>query len=631
GDGFADTYFTADMTRLDTATQALRITDRTTNYINAISEAYFEIRTELINTEDQASLPLSKFVVVFLSDGLPDVDASAGARGNTFDGITEAIETLQELTDQFRVGSFEFHTAFISSGQDAFDKQAQDLLAGMAQAGGGTFRNFSNGEELNFLFVDFTVLRRVFTLKTLSALNLNVTLDPDQLNDLPERFSEFLATDDAGAGTDDVDMGVGADLMNEVDMGEPYDPLELFVDLSQDNYPTCGEPLVDSDADGLSDAVELHIGTNPLLADTDDDGLSDYIEWQLSDDGLDPLDPTDSGCYIASPCVANTADAKPAALVMDQRELVPDSSPFFCACVLDSDSDGICDCADPDARVVPPELEGVVTIDEDALVCADNFGHDCVDLDADGLCDCPDVDGDGLCDYEDRDGDLLRDCEEVFVGSAQNGNDTDADGLPDLTEVRFQTNPGAPDLSSDNDADQTRNGIEVLSNTSPVCNDSELRSRTAYRYELAQREFEQGEDSGAGMGGGDMLAMMPVAQEQDVGGMSIEAPAPTSAQTCYDFKINNITLVPTVEAPFDKESYPGNGWNRVLVYAGEVSFDDPQAFASYRVACVMARYNPDGNLKEPPSGRILLQESDFVEVENFEPERDCTYPNNRRR
>jgi len=632
GDNLADTYFTADTTRLATATEALRVTDRTTNFINAIGEAYFEIRTELINTEDQASLPLSKFVVVFLSDGLPDVDASGGARENTFDEIIDSIESIRELTEQFRVGSFEFHTAFIASGRDAFDKQAQDLLADMADAGGGTLRNFNNGEELNFLFVDFTVLRRVFTLKTLSAVNTNVTMDAEQLNDLPERFEELLTPDmgpDLGDMGADMSMGMMGDDMGDMgdmgDMPEPYDPLELFVDLSQDNYPTCGEPLVDSDGDGLSDAVEIQIGTNLLVPDTDDDGLSDYLEWQLSDDGLDPLDPTDSGCYIASPCVPNTAQPKPPELLMAQQLVEPGVSPFFCECVLDSDSDGICDCADPDARIVPPELEGVITIDEDSLICADNFSHDCVDLDADGFCDCPDVDNDGKCDYEDRDGDLLKDCEEVLFGSAQNGNDTDADGLPDPTEVRFQTNPGSPDLSNDNDADQTRNGIEVLSNTSPICNDSELRSRTAYRYELSQREFER---SGA-VDEESMTPMNPMMG--DMGGMSVEMEASSGAQTCYDFKISNITLVPTVEAPFDKESYPGNGWNRVFVYAGEVSFDDPNSFANYRIACVMARYNPEGNLKEPPSGRIVLQESDFVEVEDFDPERDCKYPNARER
>ncbi len=45
--------------------------------------------------------------------------------------------------------------------------------------------------------------------------------------------------------------------------------------------------LLDSDGDGLSDAEELELGTNPLLQDTDEDGLSDYEE--VNRTGTDPL------------------------------------------------------------------------------------------------------------------------------------------------------------------------------------------------------------------------------------------------------------------------------------------------------------------------------------------------------
>lgn len=45
--------------------------------------------------------------------------------------------------------------------------------------------------------------------------------------------------------------------------------------------------LLDSDGDGLSNAEELALGTNPLLQDTDEDGLSDYEE--VNRTGTDPL------------------------------------------------------------------------------------------------------------------------------------------------------------------------------------------------------------------------------------------------------------------------------------------------------------------------------------------------------
>ncbi len=46
---------------------------------------------------------------------------------------------------------------------------------------------------------------------------------------------------------------------------------------------------VDDDGDGLSDAEELTLGTNPLLPDTDGDGFADGIEVAQETDPLDPL------------------------------------------------------------------------------------------------------------------------------------------------------------------------------------------------------------------------------------------------------------------------------------------------------------------------------------------------------
>ena len=55
---------------------------------------------------------------------------------------------------------------------------------------------------------------------------------------------------------------------------------------------------VDSDGDGLSDAQELLLGTNPILADTDLGGTDDGDEVNL---GTDPLDPADDN-LVAQTC-----------------------------------------------------------------------------------------------------------------------------------------------------------------------------------------------------------------------------------------------------------------------------------------------------------------------------------------
>ena len=140
-DGLPDTYYTANSAQLQAATASLRVTDRTTNYLNALSEAYFEMRTELTSA-DLESLPLSKYAIVFVSDGLPDTDSSE-ERENSTENILEAVDQLVELADLFRIGEFSLHTAYLSAGEGpAVDQAAQELLQTMAERGGGNYRNF---------------------------------------------------------------------------------------------------------------------------------------------------------------------------------------------------------------------------------------------------------------------------------------------------------------------------------------------------------------------------------------------------------------------------------------------------------------------------------------------------------
>ncbi len=531
GDGVTDSYFTVDQTVLSAATAALGQTDRTTNYVAALGEAYYELRTELV-AADLESLPLSKYVVVFVSDGLPDVDPDDAVANGT-DEILASVDALYELASLFRVGDFSLHTVYLSSGQGpALDRPAQELLQQMADLGGGSYRSVAGGEEIDFIGgVDLSVIRRVFTLKSLTAVNLQTLLDGDQVATLQARSVDLEGALDQAA--------IAA----------------AFVDVDGDGHLSCGEPLTDSDGDGLSDLVEALIGSDPLVGDTDDDGLGDRLEWELRGTH-DPTDPGDAGCFVPSPCVMDDTGA--------------------CACVLDADVDGLCDCdEDPDAP------------------CADAFGHDCVDLDLDGWCDCPDRDGDGFCDYEDRDGDALADCEEVYYGSASNGVDSDADGLPDPVEARTGTSPVDADALGDFDFDLTNNGDEVRGATDPLCADAPFRSRQAYRYDVDDLGLD-----------GD--------------------------RTCYAFDVSNITLAPTLDNPDarpDARGVHGAATNRILVFAGEVAFDDPQAYAGFRVACVEARYwGPPEDFKDPPSGKIRLTEDDFVAAGSFDPTRDCRGP-----
>jgi len=177
-------------------------------------------------------------------------------------------------------------------------------------------------------------------------------------------------------------------------------------------------------------------------------------------------------------------------------------------------------------------------------------------------------------DRLDKDGDGLLDCEERFIGTSPELFDTDADGLPDPLEMRAGTNPVWADADVDMDFDGSLNGAELAWHTNPTENDAAGFSKLAYRYKLNRLSgvFE--------------------------------------SRLCYEFSVENITLVGT------EPRTPGapQGYNDIMVYAGQVPQDDPDDYGTFRVACARARYiprYPEPDIKYPPSGRIEFEQSDF--------------------
>ncbi len=251
----------------------------------------------------------------------------------------------------------------------------------------------------------------------------------------PRTRSDPRQRDTDGGGTEDGIEDVNRD--GAVEPGES-DPTE----------PSDDREESDLDADGLSDAVERRLGSNPLDSDSDDDGVPDGAEpdgaLDVDGDGLigilDPDSDDDrvfDGTELGLTRTASGTDPLSLHFVADAD---PTTTTF--PLLADSDGGGAVDGAEDtnhDGRVDPGELDPRRAEDDVAR---------------------PDRDGDGLPDAEesalgldpddaDSDDDGLRDGEERSPSADLDGDgrigaldpDSDGDGVLDGTEAGV-TDPG---------------------------------------------------------------------------------------------------------------------------------------------------------------------------------------------
>ena len=216
----------------------------------------------------------------------------------------------------------------------------------------------------------------------------------------------------------------------------------------------CDGASADADNDGLTNAQEAQLQTDPYRADSDGDGLTDLEEVGDVDD---PTDTDGDG-------VINANDADDDGDHVDTALELVDGSP------VDSDGDGFADhLDDDDDNDTVPTAEESLHGDSDADGVPDHLDDDdnndgtptaLEDADGDGDPTSDDVDGDDIPDYrdlDDSDGPLgdgdqdgLTTAEEEAAGTDPNNPDTDGDGIPDGAEV---DNPDADPNNDDDDND----------------------------------------------------------------------------------------------------------------------------------------------------------------------------------
>ncbi|MDQ7075705.1 MAG: hypothetical protein Q9O24_11270 [Gammaproteobacteria bacterium] len=226
--------------------------------------------------------------------------------------------------------------------------------------------------------------------------------------------------------------------------------------------------LTDTDGDGLSNAQEAALGTNPNVADSDADGIDDGAEVGANYPTVAALDGDGDGVIDA----------------LDSN-------------LLDSDGDGVNDQLDPanNDACNPDNTIGVCDADADGLTNAQEAqaGTDVniADSDGDGVNDGVEVgvdaanptdsDGDGLIDalessLNDADGDGINDQLDPANNDVCNPDNTvaacdvDGDGLTNAQEALAGTNPNL----ADSDGDGINDGVEVGANpASPIDTDND--------------------------------------------------------------------------------------------------------------------------------------------------------------
>ncbi len=197
----------------------------------------------------------------------------------------------------------------------------------------------------------------------------------------------------------------------------------------------------DDDNDGLTNAQEEQLGSDPNNPDTDADGLKDGEEIRR---------------YKTSPTVT------------------------------DSDGDGLSDGDEvfkhrTDASQADTDGDGLTDGDEVLKYGTDPLR---IDTDSDTL-----TDGDEVLKYNtdplkaDTDGDGLTDWDEVRSYRTDPANpDTDGDGLTDFEEIRtYRTDP----LKADTDGGGVNDGAEILRKTDPR-NPADDRGTTPRSHEMLQ-------------------------------------------------------------------------------------------------------------------------------------------------
>jgi hypothetical protein len=268
-----------------------------TDFIKPLQDIYTVIATDItssLNTQGEVSSSAPpRYTVIFLSDGAPTFDED-----NVIPDAVQRIYDLSSLVSPYGYVTFNTVHVFdpatpiaagcvVTTGVNATVgcpqltiAQDAERLANMAALGGGEFRDFENNEPINFLSFKVGEVRRPYVLQSFFLSNLSA----------PPESNLGDADSDGDGLTDAEEIALGTDPHNKDTDGDGFsDGVEVLARRGGANLdplrfdPGCPANLigVDSDCDGLTDCDEQLLGTDAQLIDSDFDGAPDGMEYLM--------------------------------------------------------------------------------------------------------------------------------------------------------------------------------------------------------------------------------------------------------------------------------------------------------------------------------------------------------------
>jgi hypothetical protein len=301
-----------------------------TDFVKPLADIYSLIAKDIGDTRAlQGMETRARYSVIFLSDGHPTNNQDDELL--CMDAVTR-IRQLKDLADDVKVNTVHVFNpvqpvtsticnldgGMVSGGGGPVCRlpvlpagacpllivnQDAERLEKMAELGGGDFRDFRNGEKINFLNFRFGQVRHTFTVEQVVASNFSAPpgsdpmladTDSDGLYDSDEameRTVPWVKDSDGDGFSDGVEvyfrqracpMGMNCFCPSGRNCPYPFAPNQIADADGGGLDFGCPPSLrgMDTDCDGLYDCDEQLIGTNSLRVDSDDDGIPDAIEWQ---------------------------------------------------------------------------------------------------------------------------------------------------------------------------------------------------------------------------------------------------------------------------------------------------------------------------------------------------------------